>query len=218
MSWNTLIGPWQRRFRRSRAQRILARYPDIVGSRVVDIGGSLPFWQNVDAILRPAEVVIYNISDHRMNMGERNVAARIRAELYDGVRVPEGDGSADFVICNSVIEHVPPAERENLAREIRRVGRNFIVQTPSPQFPLELHFGLPFIHWLPRRLGRTLAKASPFALLAGADAQRYFDETRLVGIPELAKYFPRSTIEIERFAGLPKSLIAFGAGDVLEAA
>ena len=69
MRWNDLIGPLQRRFRLSRAERILARYPEINGSTVVDIGGSLNFWNGVHDVLKPARIIIYNIHDGRMTMG-----------------------------------------------------------------------------------------------------------------------------------------------------
>ena len=131
-------------------------------------------------------------------------------ELYDGERLPVGTGEADFVICNSVIEHVPPAARANLASEIRRVANGYIVQTPSKLFPIELHFGLPFIHWLPRPLGRKLASISPFALFSKVDAKEYFDETLLLSKRELTDFFPGCEILTESLAGIPKSNIAIG--------
>jgi hypothetical protein len=90
------------------------------------------------------------------------------------------------------------------------VGKSFVVQTPAREFPLELHFGLPFVHWLPRAIGRQIVRVSPFAILARVDAKRYFDETRLLSRNELAEYFPHPKIEIEHFCGIPKSMLAFG--------
>lgn len=124
--------------------------------------------------------------------------------------MPLDDKAADFVICNSVIEHVPLDKRAGLASEVRRVGRHFIVQTPSPAFPLELYFGLPFIHWLPRSLARRIVPISPFALLSSADVQTYFDETRLLWVDELQGHFPEGKIKTERFLGIPKSNLVFG--------
>lgn len=209
-AWNRLIGPAQRRFRRQRAERILAMMPQIAGGRVVDIGGSLIYWHEVDHILKPASVVCYNISAPRMAMGLENTNPKITARLYDGTRVPEEDQSADVVICNSVIEHVPPEHRANLAREVMRVGRAWVVQTPSPAFPLELHFGLPFVHWLPRPLGRKLVRFSPFHLLTDADGPTYFDETRLLRRKELMALFPGGRLVDEKLLGVPKSQLVFG--------
>ena len=63
--------------------------------------------------------------------------------------LPFTDGEFDLVYCSSVIEHVPPARRETFARELRRVGRGWFVQTPAFSFPIEPHALLPFAHWLP---------------------------------------------------------------------
>jgi len=210
MSWSRLIGPMQRRFRRSRARRILERFPQINGAVVIDIGGSLAFWTSVQDILRPARVIVYNIDDERMRMGLEHSNEAIELHFYDGIKVPQDDNAAEIVICNSVIEHVPASKRSGLAAEVMRVGRNFVAQTPAREFPLELHFGLPFVHWLPRTIGRQLVRLSPFALFSGADAQRYFDETQLLSRSELAEYFPLARIEIEYFLGMPKSMLAFG--------
>lgn len=208
--WSRIVIPQQRRFRKARAELIKRLAPGIEGADVVDVGGSLPFWRDVGPILRPRRVRIFNISQHRTTMFQPGHEDWLTIELYDGHRLPLDDKAADFVICNSVIEHVPPAQRANLAREIRRVGRTYIVQTPSPRFPLELHFGLPFIHWLPRPLARKIVRVSPFNLLSTADAQVYFDETQLLPEAELSGYFPGARIQTETFLGLPKSNIAIG--------
>lgn len=209
-AWNRLIGPAQRRFRHERALRIRAALPQIEGARVIDVGGSLAYWYEVEHILKPASVVCYNISAPRMAMGRENSNPRITARLYDGTRIPEDDQSADVVICNSVIEHVPLDLRANLAREVMRVGKTWVVQTPSPAFPLELHFGLPFVHWLPRSIGRQVVRVSPFHLLSDGDGPRYFDETQLLTPKELTALFPGGRLIEEKVLGIPKSLLVFG--------
>jgi SAM-dependent methyltransferase len=76
----------------------------------------------------------------------------VQADAVDGL--PFADGEFELVYCSSVIEHVPPARRAAFAREIRRVGRGWFVQTPAWSFPLEPHALLPFAHWLPEKLRR----------------------------------------------------------------
>jgi SAM-dependent methyltransferase len=71
----------------------------------------------------------------------------VRADAATGL--PFADDAFDLVYCSSVIEHVAPARREAFARELRRVGRGWFVQTPAFSFPLEPHALLPFAHWLP---------------------------------------------------------------------
>ena len=80
----------------------------------------------------------------------------VQADAAEGL--PFADGEFDLVYCSSVIEHVPPARRAAFAREIRRVGRGWFVQTPAWSFPLEPHALLPFAHWLPVGLRRSYWK------------------------------------------------------------
>lgn len=210
--WSRLIMPQQRKFRTARAELIKRLAPEIEGASVIDVGGALPFWRAVGHILKPARVRIFNISEHRTTMFEQRHEDWLTVELYDGNRLPVDDQSTDFVICNSVIEHVPPDRRANLASEIRRVGRTYIVQTPSPGFPLELHFGLPFVHWLPRPVARRMVVVSPFNLMSDVNIKQYFDDTQLLSKGELQGYFPPAKIQTETFMGMPKSNIAIGQG------
>jgi SAM-dependent methyltransferase len=76
----------------------------------------------------------------------------VQADAAEGL--PFADGEFELAYCSSVIEHVPPARRMAFAREIRRVGRGWFVQTPAWSFPLEPHALLPFAHWLPVGLRR----------------------------------------------------------------
>jgi SAM-dependent methyltransferase len=76
----------------------------------------------------------------------------VRADAASGL--PFSDGEFDLVYCSSVIEHVPRSRRAAFAREIRRVGRGWFVQTPALCFPIEPHSLLPGAHWLPVGLRR----------------------------------------------------------------
>lgn len=208
--WSRLIMPQQRKFRTARAELIKRLAPEIEGASVIDVGGALPFWRAVGQILKPGSVRIFNISEHRTKMFQTQREDWLTVELYDGNRLPVDDQTADFVLCNSVIEHVPPAARANLAREIRRVGRTYIVQTPSPGFPLELHFGLPFVHWLPRKLAREMVVVSPFNLMSDVNIKQYFDQTQLLPMEELKGYFPGAEVKTDSFLGMPNIVIGSG--------
>ncbi|NVE93722.1 class I SAM-dependent methyltransferase [Altererythrobacter lutimaris] len=201
----------QRRFRRQRAQLIKRHLPQIHGAQVVDIGGSLHFWSAISDIITPSHVKIFNLSEGRATgFATRAEGIDIEVNVYDGRRVPVDDGVAEVVVCNSVIEHVPLGQRANLVSEIKRTSQTYVVQTPSPLFPLELHFMVPFLHWLPRKLGRLVAPWTPFGLLTGANAREYFDETRLLSRKELQAHFPDDQIMVETFFGIPKSYVVVG--------
>jgi hypothetical protein len=84
------------------------------------------------------------------------------------------------VYCSSVIEHVPPARRAAFAKELRRVGRGWFVQTPAYSFPIEPHSLLPLAHWLPVALRRPYWKLGAagewedISLLRPAEMQALF--------------------------------------------
>lgn len=68
----------------------------------------------------------------------------------DALNLPLGDQCADVVICAQVYEHVADAMR--LFDEIWRVlvpGGICFLSGPNKLYPIELHYGLPFVQWLP---------------------------------------------------------------------
>lgn len=70
----------------------------------------------------------------------------------DAMRLPVADSVIDVVICAQVYEHVPDDRR--LAAEIFRVlrpGGVVFFSGPNWLYPIEPHYFLPFLHWLPDR-------------------------------------------------------------------
>jgi SAM-dependent methyltransferase len=110
--------------------------------------------------------------------------------------LPFADGEFELVYCSSVIEHVPPARRPAFARELRRVGRGWFVQTPAFSFPIEPHSLLPGAHWLPVGLRRRYWRLG----VAGD-----WEEISLLRRGELEGLF--GPARPERFAGLVKSWV-----------
>ncbi|MDM0046710.1 methyltransferase domain-containing protein [Variovorax dokdonensis] len=176
--------------------------------RICDLGGSRHFWDKVDLPVSRDRITIYNIDDGEVQQGAQASAGDINTVIYDGRRIPAADKSFDLVICNSVIEHVPPEQRANLVREMRRVGQHVFCQTPAWSFPLEPHFLMPFVHWVPRKLGFWLIHVSPWRLLARPDVQtirNYFWGTRLLKRREVDALFPTAKVTSEKALGMVKS-------------
>jgi SAM-dependent methyltransferase len=68
----------------------------------------------------------------------------------DAMQLPIPDASIDVIVCAQVYEHVPDAQR--LFAEIYRVlkpGGAVVFSGPNWLFPIEPHYFLPFLHWLP---------------------------------------------------------------------
>ncbi len=110
--------------------------------------------------------------------------------------MPFSDSSFDVVYCNSVIEHLGNYDDQaKLAREVRRVGSGYWVQTPAKRFPVEPHYLTPFAHWLPSAdsathlLPYTVWAVIPIRLLTTWTA-KWLKRIRLVSRRELEKLFP----------------------------
>jgi hypothetical protein len=204
-----MVLPVMDRFRGKRGAVMRQRFPQIERQKVADIGGSLHFWESVGISPRELDVWNINLVETAAKVGHDGRTVR----LYDGKRLPVYDGHYDLVVSNSVLEHVPVAERQKFCTEITRTGRAVFVQTPNFWFPLEPHFLIPFQHWLPRRIGRRLVDISPWRLLCRPDKSLrddYYWSTRLLKKNELHLYFPDCEIIGEKFFGLTKSWYVVG--------
>ena len=76
---------------------------------------------------------------------------RANALLLDGCALPFPDRSFDVVFSNAVIEHLPDRESQRrFAEEVQRVGRGWFVTTPNVWYPVEPHYHLPLVQFLPQ--------------------------------------------------------------------
>src|SRR6185437_1411485 len=97
---------------------------------VLDVGGTDKSWWFVDW---KGKIVRCNI-----DRGATETGLRI---LADGRLLPFGERSFDIALSNSVIEHVGDVTSQAaFAREIRRIGCSYFVQTPNRWFPIEPHY------------------------------------------------------------------------------
>ena len=108
------------------------------------------------------------------------------------------------MFSNSVIEHVPKSLQPAFAEEIRRVGERYFVQTPNRWFPIEPHYQMPFVQFLPERAQRALNKR----FTMGFREKGEWYETTLLSASRAARLFPEAEIHREKRFGLTKSLMA----------
>ena len=88
------------------------------------------------------------------------VADRIRF-VHAGVQaLPLRRGSVDLVVSIETLEHVGRAHVASSVRELCDVPRRGVLMTtPNKLFPVIAHdTGLPFLHWLPPRARRSIAR------------------------------------------------------------
>jgi len=193
-------------FRKKRGEQLKFFFPQIENFNILDIGGSEHFWREIGLNINPNRITLLNInySDH-----ERDT--RFKKLLYDGKQIPFLLGDFDLVISNSVIEHIDPIYRKNFSAQIEKISKNYYIQTPNYNFFIEPHFIMPFIHWLPKKIGWHLTKISPWKLLGRPSHMthlNYFWNTNLLKKDELKHLFMQSTIYNENVLLMTKSFIA----------
>jgi SAM-dependent methyltransferase len=90
---------------------------------------------------------------------EHYASSHIHFIVADGMALPLKNGSADTVLCNHVYEHVPDAMQlmEDIYRVLAPDGICYFA-AGNRYMLMEGHYGLPFLSWLPDRLGHLYLK------------------------------------------------------------
>ncbi len=126
----------------------------------------------------------------------------------DARKMPFKDESFDLVFSSAVIEHVGSrdCQRVFLGECIRVAKRRVFITTPNRWFPVEMHTGLPLLHWLPVRLHRQIMRRLGYDSLSREENLNLLDEA---AIRELAAEIgtPSPTIHKMRFFGFPSNLL-----------
>ncbi|WP_206313824.1 class I SAM-dependent methyltransferase [Streptomyces coryli] len=176
--------------------------------RVLDLGGTPASWRA--APVRPAQVTVVNIDPGVAGDPEPDVqflaadACQLPA-LLPGVEF-------DLVYSNSLLEHLGGhANRARLAEVVAASASHHWIQTPYRYFPVEPHWLFPGMQWLPFQVRVQISQRWPYGHIrpgGRAKAIRDVAEVELLSATEMRAYFPESDLWFERFAGLPKSLVA----------
>ena len=199
------------RFRQRRMREFLKLVEPLRGHgrtvRIVDLGGTSAYWRALPDLYaaHDVEITILNLD------GEPARDANLLVQSGNACAVDFPDSAFDVVHSNSVIEHVGHwPEMARMAAEIRRLAPAYFVQTPNVWFPVEPHFKLPFVHWLPEQARIAALKATGRIArnLSPGEATLAVQRICLLSQSQLADLFPDARIWKERVLGLTKSLVA----------
>jgi hypothetical protein len=207
MNIHEIYRPVLRHFRSKRMGYFVDRFQPRRTTTIIDVGGYTDTWR---LIVGKPRVVLANRDAAPWDDASDEQFSKLQA---DGRQLPFPDRVFDIAFSNSVIEHVGGRQDQcAFATEIRRVALAYYVQTPNRWFPVEPHLITPVIHWLPRRLLRRLVRwTSLWGWMERPDqtsVDAMLEGINLLSRKDLAAMFPDAEIVIERFCGLPKSLIA----------
>lgn len=205
MNIHSFYKPFLEYFRTRRMAKMCEAFQLNNATTILDVGGSLYNWTLIPVKPR---LTILNLFPAPAGLPEG-----VSWIVGNGTRLPFPDRHFDICYSNSVIEHLSNLEAQKaMADEIRRVGKAYYVQTPNFRFPIEPHFISPFIHWLPldvrRRMLRNFTVWGWITRPDEAMQDRLAHEIRLLTVREMKRLFPDARITVERFWGLPKSIIA----------
>lgn len=219
-----LVGRASRRARAARAELFRRHFILDETTSVLDIGSENG--ANINAVLqgtpvRPENIYIADIDAKAVAEGRKRFG--FNAVVIDETGpLPFPDQFFGIVYCSSVIEHVTVPKDEvwkiyngkffkerarrrqrEFAAEIRRVGRQYFVQTPNIGFPIESHSWLPMVGYLPRAMQLPL-----LGLTNRVWVKRTAPDWCLFNRRELAQLFADAVILEEVSFGFTKSLMA----------
>ena len=177
-------------------------------TKILDVGGTMTYWLSMDwTTLGNIDVVLLNVFPQEgLPSGFTSVVGDARdLSSY-------ADQEFDTVYSNSAIGHVGTLlDQERMAREIRRVGKSYFVQTPNQEFVIDWRTLVPFFHrlsvpsqaWCLRhvRVG-TYPRINDYSA-----SLRAVSRVRNLRFRELKSLFPDGTIVREKVAGLTKSFV-----------
>jgi 2-polyprenyl-3-methyl-5-hydroxy-6-metoxy-1,4-benzoquinol methylase len=128
----------------------------------------------------------------------------VKACQANGTNLPFADGRFPVLFSNSVIEHIPKELQPVFAAEVRRVSARYFVQTPNKWFPIEPHYQLPLVQFLPENVLSALDRRISF----GFRTKDRRAPVRLLSARGMRRLFPDAEIHREKVLGITKSLMA----------
>lgn len=192
--------------RRRRWQLLAQTFPEIADMRVLDIGGDARSW--IVGGVRPGHLTLLN------NEGVPDAPEPWMLGIEgDACDPPTGLVGFDLAFSNSVIEHVGGhLRREQFAAFVSDAAPRYWVQTPNRYFPIEPHFLVPGLQFLPYGMQARVITRWPIgnhAALKDRDmALRRAIEHELLSKTQLGFYFPDAVLVPEQIGPLVKSWIA----------
>lgn len=131
---------------------VVSKYADFAQANVLDIGTGAGILA-ADFAKRAKSVTSVDMFDERI---ER---AGYKFIKVDNEELPLEGSFFDIVVYNHVIEHVPNQQKhlDEIARVLKPGGIVYLA-TPNKYGPMDPHYKLPLISWLPRSLAALYLK------------------------------------------------------------
>lgn len=177
--------------------------------KILDIGGTQAFWESLSFNEPDVEITLLNLEV------QETTHSNFKSVKGDATNLSEyADKSFDIVFSNSVIEHLFTKENQVLiANEVKRVGKNYFIQTPNYWFPIEPHWVFPCFQYLPFGMKVFLTNNFDLGHIKKVNNKKkaieQVREIRLLTFKEMRQLFPDAEIYLEKFMGFNKSFVAY---------
>lgn len=150
-------------YRAKRMAKILEEHVE-KDARVLDLGCGIGLSLHILAQIFP-NTVGCDIDEKALKACDKILkevgVSNIDLKLYDGRKLPFSSNTFDGILSIEVVEHV---ENPNLMlKEIQRVLKKdgiLIITTPNKYWPMETHYKLPFLSFLPRKISDYYVRVS----------------------------------------------------------
>jgi len=136
-------------------------FGDEIRSRIiVDIGasGCIPLHE-ICRMLQPKVSIGIDLDEDILPPSSDKLITMVA----DAMDLPFPDASVDIVICNHVYEHV--SDSKGLFKELHRVLKSdgiVYFGAMNARWPMEPHYDIPFLHWMPSSLSEKLVRRKGF--------------------------------------------------------
>lgn len=189
--------------------------------RVLDIGGTVPFWQawNVTEEDRLQITLVNNhVSDDSADVASDSPF--LINYRHDAMTLTPGDfRSFDLVFSNSCIEHLRSRQDQfEMARRINESGLPYFIQVPNKYAPVDPHIPrpyLPFFGAYPKPVQARILVLKSFNPNGEKPAsieeayETFLNYYNPLGMRDVRRLFPEATISMERPFGVPMSILAY---------
>lgn len=186
--------------------------------RILDIGGTVPFWEEWWQVSSADRLCVTLVNNHAVDTTLQNSApshAFIRQVNTDANLLRDHDFAAhDIIFSNSFFEHLESrAQQKALAGKILASGKPYFIQVPNKNSPIDPHHPFaPFFAVYPRGLRARLLTISAFGpsrRASSLEAARLWQQHYTpLGITDMRSLFPTSHLMVEKPGGIPMSILA----------
>ena len=164
----------------------------------LEIGGPTFTMSEITSMFH--EYMVINMDENYLKTNSTFYKGTYCPFVADGCHLPFGDKSVDFVFGNAVLEHIQRGQRQEFAREVKRVCRKgYFLANDNHWFPYDPHYLVPCYQFLPHKLKKYISHYVSFKWMPkGA-----YEEINLLTIKEYRKLFPSANYQGLRFPFSP---------------